>query len=100
MEVQVPLQTSPDSTPRAACHHHVKLTPSTVFSRPTEGGVPLPPVGMKVPPRGFSAATPGSGVDWGISLEPSRLLPQPLLAGWAGTAAFSAVFGRIIAIIV
>ena len=64
------------------------------------GRVPLPPVGMEVPPRGFSAATPGSGLDWGISLEPSRLLPQPLLTGWAGTAAFSAVFGRIIAIIV
>lgn len=39
------------------------------------------------------------GADGGASLQPSRLLTQPLLKGGRGTAVFSAVFGRNLAII-
>lgn len=67
----------------AACYPHVKLTPSTVFTRPTEGGFSLAPVGMKGPSRGFSATTPGNGGGLGCLIT-TQQAPHSAFAGRVG----------------
>lgn len=76
----------------AACCHHVKLTPSTVFTRPTEGGVSLPPAGMKVPSRGFSATTSGNGGGLGCLISPAGLSLSLCCQGGVGLHSLCSVW--------